>query len=134
MLVGIPQYGLDVLWVVFLKFQNYAFLSIIAKSVLNAKLCETEVDARRVSVLESGQDILIIPQATLGGKLKGKSPQYHGLISKSIGEQIFTEYVDHIKKAVESSGKGGIVESGVYGARQILSMETNGPFTHIVDI
>jgi len=44
-------------------------------------------------------------------------------------------FVEKIKKAVEKN-EGELdekVKSGVYGARQILSMETNGPFTHVFD-
>ena len=40
------------------------------KTVLTAPLCEGK------TVFEAKGDILIVPQATLGGKLKGKSLQY----------------------------------------------------------
>ena len=43
---------------------------ISVKTVLAAPLCEGK------NVIEAKGDILIVPQATLGGKLKGKSLQY----------------------------------------------------------
>lgn len=104
------------------------------KSILNAKLCEdpnnSDPQVTRESVLHHKLDILVIPQATLGGKLKGKALQYHGLVSKPVGEELFSEFVGKLKESLES---GGHVSSGVYGTRQILSMETNGPFTHIFE-
>lgn len=107
------------------------------KSVLNVKLSEPNGDGegenpRRKSVLECNYDILVIPQATLGGKLKGNTTQYHGLVSKDLGSQLFDSFVSTVSSYNES-GWSGKVESGVYGARQILQMETNGPFTHIFE-
>jgi D-tyrosyl-tRNA(Tyr) deacylase len=129
---------------------SFAFISnwYIVKGVLNVKLCEEEGagsgtgdSAERESkgdvrdtALKRDVDLLIIPQATLGGKLKGKSIQYHGLVTKSHGEDLFAAFVEKVKGAIQGNvGAKGKVESGVYGARQILKMETNGPFTHVFD-
>lgn len=68
--------------------------------------------------------------------MKGKAVQYHGLVSKSVGEELFSKFVAKLKYSIEvlpETELHGHVSSGVYGARQILSMETNGPFTHIFE-
>ena len=53
----------------------------IASSILNGKLYQTEGKPKSVES-DDAKSILIIPQATLGGKLKGKQVQYHGNIGK----------------------------------------------------
>jgi len=118
----------------FLQKATIDSLDSIVKAVLNAKLSEDgeNLEASRQSLLHHKLDVLIIPQATLGGKLKGKGVQYHGLGSKQLGEDLFKHFVEKVKDAVVESGDGR-VEHGIYGARQILSVETNGPFTHVLE-
>lgn len=109
---------------------------------MNAKLSEPGVapdsenksfgdNPRRKSVLDCNYDVLVVPQATLGGKLKGTATQYHGLVSKDLGYELFTALVQELKEF--SPSWKGRVEAGIYGARQILNMDTNGPFTHVFE-
>lgn len=104
---------------------------------MNVKLSEPAADpgesVRRKSVIDCNFDILVIPQATLGGKLKGSTTQYHGLVSKDLGSELFNYFVNAIREYKSTQGWLGNVESGVYGSRQILQMETNGPFTHVFE-
>jgi D-Tyr-tRNAtyr deacylase len=44
---------------------------LAATKVLNAKIFKPETVEKNVSVLSLPGDVLIVPQATLGGKLKG---------------------------------------------------------------
>jgi len=109
------------------------------KTVLNVKLCESDNEGKLVSVLELPGDILIVPQATLGGRIKGRAVQYHGNVNKQLGEQLYVQFVSRCKELVEhstqySTTKQCYVQCGTYGNRQVLSMETNGPYSHIVDI
>ena len=113
------------------------------------KLSEREEGdgAKRVSVTETGGDILVIPQATLGqqrsfvttltsdsvplgGKLKGSSVQYHQNIKAGEGEALYRQFC----QGLSEGGGGGEVRAGVYGARQRANMETNGPFSHVFEI
>ena len=113
------------------------------------KLSEREESegAKRVSVTETGGDILVIPQATLGqqrsfvttltthsvplgGKLKGSSVQYHQNIKAGEGETLYRQFC----QGLSEGGGGGEVRTGVYGARQRVNMQTNGPFSHVFDI
>ena len=68
-------------------------------------------------------------QATLGGKLKGSAVQYHSNVAPEEGEQLYTEFC----RQVEQAGAGP-VSSGQFGARQVLNMETQGPYSHVFDI
>ena len=105
-----------------------------------------------MSVLERRGDVLVVPQATLGAKLKGKgrgnnSLQYHGNVDKADGERLFAAFCAALKSLVEENDAGEVPESqgsqgsqgprvvgGVYGARQRLTMDTDGPYTHILQL
>jgi D-Tyr-tRNAtyr deacylase len=91
-----------------------------------------------VSVLDLPGNVLIVPQATLGGKLKGKQMQYHGNISKNVGEELYTLFTRKCVEALQDSEKfrenGCEVRFGTYGNRQVLSIETNGPYSHLIEM
>lgn len=112
-----------------------SFVSV--KAVLNCKLCESG-SGKLVSILDLPGNILIIPQATLGGRLKSKVMQYHMNIEKEKGQALYSLFVKACESAVAAnaacSENGVTVKSGTYGNRQVLSVETNGPYTHIVDV
>ena len=129
-----------VVFVCFLKGAETADAVRAAKTVLGVKLCEAEADAdnpstktKRSDVLGAGGDLLVVPQATLGGKLKGKSLQYHDNIAKDEGIALYDSFNAELKSGVSQSS-GSRVESGIYGARQILNVDTNGPFTHVFEL
>lgn len=111
-----------------------------AKSVLSIRLCETGEAGEGgslVSVLDLPGNVLVVPQACLAGKRKGNCVQYHGLVSKEEGRALYYAFVTECRRLMSGSAKcvesGSIVACGTYGARQRLSIETNGPFTHIFE-
>ncbi|XP_065066043.1 D-aminoacyl-tRNA deacylase 2-like isoform X2 [Rhopilema esculentum] len=106
-----------------------------ATCLLNVKLSFCDTRQKNVSVLDLPGDVLIVPQATLGGKMKGKATQYHSNIPKDEGQHLYDEFVGLIKFLVEEhgGGNGKSVQCGTYGNRQVLSMETNGPYTHMFE-
>ena len=127
-----------------------------AETVSKVKLCEEEetqdqaeveskekrTRSRRTSVLEKPGDILIVPQATLGGKLKagGKnsSIQYHGNVDKETGQRLYKTFCESLEALSrhhpKTSEKGCKVRAGIYGEKQVLSVDTDGPYTHIFQI
>jgi D-Tyr-tRNAtyr deacylase len=107
---------------------------IPVKAALNTRLSSAE-NGKLVSVLDLPGDVLIIPQATLGGNLKGKVMQYHRNINKEEGETLYQAFVDLCVRTVQGhdTARQCNVKSGTYGNRQVLSMDTNGPFTHLVE-
>ena len=80
------------------------------------------------SVIDSCADLMIIPQATLGGKMKGKQIQFHGLIKKDLGKEMFYHLIELLRK--DSKIK---IVSGTYGNRQVLQSVTEGPFSSVFD-
>jgi D-tyrosyl-tRNA(Tyr) deacylase len=105
--------------------------------VLNVKLSEPDEDVSRVSVLDMPGSVLIIPQATLGGKMKGKMVQYHKNIQKDKGLEYFNKFIDLCKKYANENEKwtqnNCKIEAGTYGIRQVYSTQTNGPFLHLIE-
>ena len=102
------------------------------KTALNVRL--SEGDSKLVSILELPGDILIVPQATLGGRVKGRGMQYHGNIDKQTGSQLYEQFVGRCREAVHQTAEQCAVHCGTYGNRQVLSIVTNGPYSHVVDL
>ncbi|KFP26269.1 putative D-tyrosyl-tRNA(Tyr) deacylase 2, partial [Colius striatus] len=104
--------------------------------LLNVKLSENE-SGEYVSVLDLPGDVLIIPQATLGGKPKGRKMQYHVNIEKEKGLELYSQFVTLCEKELSASAKcveaGVLVKHGMYGNRQVLKLDTNGPYTHLIE-
>ncbi|XP_075281991.1 D-aminoacyl-tRNA deacylase 2 isoform X2 [Opisthocomus hoazin] len=82
-------------------------------------------------------DVLIIPQATLGGKPKGRKMQYHANIEKEKGLELYSQFVCLCEKELAANAKcveaGVLVKHGTYGNRQVLKLDTNGPYTHLIE-
>ncbi|KAK8753195.1 hypothetical protein OTU49_003188, partial [Cherax quadricarinatus] len=121
-----------VAFVCFLDMASEETVRKLTKHLTNVRLSENDA-GRRVSVCDLQGDILIIPQASLGGRLRGKSMQYHMNVDKVLGKALYQKFCQSVRTAVEEVSSGN-VKCGVYGARQILSTDTNGPFTHIIDV
>ena len=104
---------------------------------MGVKLSELKENEPRMSVLDQPGSILIVPQATLGGKMKGKAIQYHKNIDKDTGLKYYNMFIELINKYAGESAKwkeaGCRVESGTYGLRQVYSTETNGPYLHLIE-
>ena len=128
-----------------------------AEAAARLRLCEPEVEqgesggatrGKRTSVLERRGDVLVVPQFTLGAKLKGRtnSLQYHGNVDKADGERLFAAFCAALGALVEGDDPGEVPErsrgsrdgprvvGGVYGARQRLAMDTDGPYTHTLQL
>lgn len=85
------------------------------------------------SLLELPGSLLIVPQATLGGRPKGRAMQYHHNIAKQDGLRLYAAFVSLCEEQLAAAGAGVTVRHGSYGSRQVLSLDTNGPFTHLME-
>ncbi|XP_062824315.1 D-aminoacyl-tRNA deacylase 2 isoform X1 [Anolis carolinensis] len=129
------QRGL-IIYVCFFKGASEEITSKMVNTLLNVKLSEIE-GGKYVSILDLPGDILIIPQATLGGKIKGRGMQYHSNIEKDIGLALYSQFVVQCERELAANAKcfeaGVILRHGTYGNRQVLTVDTNGPFTHMIE-
>ncbi|XP_077179145.1 D-aminoacyl-tRNA deacylase 2 [Paroedura picta] len=125
-----------IIYVCFFKGANEEIIPKMVNTLLNVKLSENE-DGEYVSIVDLPGSILIIPQATLGGKLKGRSMQYHNNSEKEIGMELYSQFVTLCEKEVATNARcaeaGVVLRHGTYGNRQVLKVDTNGPFTHMIE-
>lgn len=115
-----------VVYVCFKSNADETTVSKIVKLVLEAKIWNAHASAECIHDC----DVLLIPQATLGAKLKGKQVQYHGNCEKQKGNTLWDLLIEKMK----SNQSNVRVAHETYGNRQVLSMETEGPFSRIFDI
>nr|XP_002129637.1 D-aminoacyl-tRNA deacylase 2-like [Ciona intestinalis] len=120
-----------VAFVCFLKQADQTTVNKMVDHITQVKLSKQD-DGKLVSILDLPGDLLIVPQATLGGRLKGKRMQYHQNIDKNLGSELYTQLVEACRKILKQTNKA--VECGTYGNLQVLSIQTNGPYTHIIDV
>ncbi|NXP46056.1 DTD2 deacylase, partial [Heliornis fulica] len=129
------QRGL-VIYICFFKGADEDLVPKIVNTLLNVKLSESE-SGEYVSVLDLPGNVLIIPQATLGGKLKGRKMQYHANIEKEKGLELYSQFVTLCEKELAANAKcmdgSVLVKHGTYGNRQVLKLDTNGPYTHLIE-
>uniref|UniRef100_A0A8C5KJR3 D-aminoacyl-tRNA deacylase n=1 Tax=Jaculus jaculus TaxID=51337 RepID=A0A8C5KJR3_JACJA len=83
-------------------------------------------NGKHTSILDLPGDILI-PQATLGGRVKGKSMQYHPNCGKEEGVELYSQFVHLCEKEVAANSK--CAAAGVV----VLKLDTNGPYTHLIE-
>ncbi|KAM3919899.1 D-aminoacyl-tRNA deacylase 2 [Leptodactylus fuscus] len=125
-----------VVYVCFFKGSMKDIIPKIVHSLLNVKLSESD-SGKRVSITELPGDVLIVPQATLGGKSKGHYMQYHSNASKEQGIELYDLLIAQCQKELEAHPKwlesGAVLRYGTYGNRQVLKLDTNGPYTHLLE-
>lgn len=127
-----------VIYICFFKGATEDLLPKMVSTLLNVRLCESD-SGKMVSVSELPGSLLIVPQATLGGKSKGRAMQYHNNISKEDGLRLYGTFVSLCEKeltaaAAPAGGEAEVtVKHGTYGNRQVLKLDTNGPYTHLME-
>ncbi|XP_042244613.1 D-aminoacyl-tRNA deacylase 2-like [Thunnus maccoyii] len=123
-----------VIYVCFFKGATDDILPKMVSTLLNLRLCESE-SGKMVSVSDLPGSLLIVPQATLGGKAKGKAMQYHNNIGKEDGLRLNSAFVSLCEKEMTAAAASAevTVKHGTYGNRQVLKLHTNGPYTHLME-
>ena len=136
---AVPQIGAGL--VVFVCFQSgcdEAAARRAAAAAVSARLSESPSECRRVAVSALPGDLLVVPQASLGGQLRGRQFQYHGNVSKADGARLYRAFVEAVCEAARAGAgwqeAGRRVRCGRYGARQVLSAVTNGPYSHLIEM
>ncbi|KAM9293833.1 D-aminoacyl-tRNA deacylase 2 [Gastrophryne carolinensis] len=125
-----------VIYVCFFKGASKELISKMVNSLLCVKLSESD-NGKHVSIVELPGDILIVPQATLGGRLKGRGMQYHSNADKELGMELYAQLITQCQQELQSHCKwveaGSLLRYGTYGNRQVLQLNTNGPYTHLLE-
>lgn len=92
---------------------------------------------RHVSVMELPGSVMIIPQDTMTGVVKGSIVQHHDAIESWKGLYLYEQFVTQCEKEVATSAKcteaGVVIRHGVYGNMQTLYLNSNAPLTHVLE-
>ena len=69
---------------------------------------EATVRPKPVALLESDCDVLVVPQATLAGRCKGKAVQYHAQCEKLLGKSLYDQFCEGIRKSIIAMDDGAL--------------------------
>lgn len=84
---------------------HFIALINLVDTLLNASICFHHDWKKNASVLEIEGDVLVVPQASLCGKFRGKTLQYHGLCDKDLGAQLYEKFIGLIAAKLSSKEK-----------------------------
>ncbi|XP_066529855.1 uncharacterized protein [Hoplias malabaricus] len=125
--------------VIYVCFYKGAMETIIPKMVdtlLNAKFFPSSTGSY-LSILELPGSVLIVPQDTMSGVVKGNIVQHHEAVEPWKGLRLYKQFVSLCEKEMSASTKcseaGAVVRHGVYGNMQAIYLNSNGPLTHVIE-
>ncbi|KAI5102212.1 putative D-tyrosyl-tRNA(Tyr) deacylase 2 [Silurus meridionalis] len=125
-----------VIYVCFYKGATEKIIPKMVNTLLNTTFFPVSM-GRHVSVMELPGSVMIIPQDTMTGVVKGNRVQHHDVIEVWKGPFLYRQFVSQCEKEVAASTKcteaGVVVRHGVYGNMQALYLNSNTPLTHVLE-
>jgi D-aminoacyl-tRNA deacylase len=89
---------------------------------------ETGANPWQKSVREIGGEILVVSQFTLYGDCrKGRRPSFDASARSEIAEKLYNSFVEKLRQSNLR------VETGLFGATMLVSIENDGPVTLILE-
>ena len=103
---------------------NYQALESLTDKLLNYKIFNDSKGKVSMSLIETNNEVLIVPQVTLSvATKKGTKPSFSHAASPEAGNQLF----DDFQKLIEEKYKKPAV--GMFGADMSVSLVNEGPIT-----
>jgi D-tyrosyl-tRNA(Tyr) deacylase len=103
---------------------NYQKLESLTDKLLNYKIFNDLKGKVSMSLIETNNDVLIVPQVTLSvGTKKGTKPSFSHAAGPEAGNQLF----DDFQKLIEEKYKKPAL--GIFGADMSVSLVNEGPIT-----
>ena len=103
---------------------NYQKLESLTDKLLNYKIFNDLKGKVSMSLIETNNDVLIVPQVTLSvGTKKGTKPSFSHAAGPEAGNQLF----DNFQKLIEEKYKKPAL--GMFGADMSVSLVNEGPIT-----
>ncbi len=103
---------------------NYQKLESLTDKLLNYKIFNDLKGKVSMSLIETNNDVLIVPQVTLSvGTKKGTKPSFSHAAGPEAGNQLF----DDFQKLIEEKYKKPAL--GMFGADMSVSIVNEGPIT-----
>tara|TARA_Y100000994_G_C15534685_1_gene377282 strand:+ start:222 stop:659 length:438 start_codon:yes stop_codon:yes gene_type:complete len=106
------------------KDDNYQKLKSLTDKLLNYKIFNDSKGKVSMSLIETNNDVLIVPQVTLSvGTKKGTKPSFSRAAGPEAGNQLF----DDFQKLIGEKFKKPAL--GIFGADMSVSLVNEGPIT-----
>ena len=123
-IVGAIQSGLLVL-AGFGKEDNSQKLAAMAQKIVTLRIFSNDLKKFDKSLLDSGGEILIVPQFTLfADTAKGRRPEFFQALEPTLAARYFDEFSEALAQLGVSK-----VAKGIFGAHMLVSLENDGPVT-----
>ena len=111
------------------KEDNFEKIKPLADKLLEYKIFNDSYNKIALSLHETNNDILIVPQVTLSvGTKKGTKPSFSDAADPQKGKQLFEDF----KKLLSTKFKP--IKSGVFGSEMSVSLINEGPITFWFDL
>ena len=119
--------ALIVLLVGFTEGDTSKEIDYMIKKVLNLRIFDDEEGVMNKSILDVGGSILSISQFTLyADTKKGNRPSYIKALNGEKAIKLYNEFNEKLSDYIH-------VETGVFGADMIVSINNDGPITIIIE-
>ena len=94
----------------------------LCNKLLKLRIFEDKEDRMNLSLLDTNNELLLIPQFTLYASTKKNRPSFHKSMNPKDANELFEYFCDECNKKIH-------VEKGVFGAHMNVSLVNNGPVT-----
>lgn len=98
----------------------------LSNRLLKLRIFEDEDDRMNLSLLDTSNELLLIPQFTLYASTKKHRPSFHKSMNPDDASKLFDYFC---KKCAEKIH----VEQGIFGAHMDVSLVNNGPVTILLE-
>ncbi|OHD66654.1 MAG: D-tyrosyl-tRNA(Tyr) deacylase [Spirochaetes bacterium RBG_13_51_14] len=103
-------------------------MEYVAGKILGVRIFDDADGVMNLSVADTGDEILLVPQFTLyGDARKGKRPSYSSAMESDAARAAFAAFFDLCRSMHEKT------KAGVFGADMKVSLINDGPVTILID-
>ena len=100
----------------------------MADKILNLRIFEDEAGKMNQSLLQTGDEMLVVSQFTLYGDVRhGRRPSFTAAAPPDSANRLYEEFVQYVEK------QGVRVATGIFQTEMVVSLDNHGPVTILLD-